>query len=493
MACISYVLAAIALCIALGWLAARITASQLLDQAQQQLACIENGQPLWHWRLQRPHDLIAGRAFGNARLARDGGMLAITSMDGTAFELGLPIAWSLDLAHWPILELSMQSDAHGTLGLVRQDNETSACVALAAAPLTPGMRVLRLDMRQLSWRSAQGMACPAPGVVRMLRLRVQIPAGTTLRIASAALLAAEPIPHAQNMALDLPAGATEDDVEHIATRAQTWPAPVFRLPAGISADRMLALRDQLRAHWPAALIVPAGANPQAARPARSYPLTAWAACVVYWLALAGLLLNPIKGPLRPWLEVAGCLGGPLWLVIGLHWGLHPSLSGMFAFAGGLAFALAIERRHLPRLWRWPATWRVWLWPLAPVPVAAGLIIFWGHRLQPLAPVHAFTYFGWAWLQQWLMLVVLMQRFERMGPRPGWAVIAIATTFALLHTPNGLLMQCCFVAELWWARCFLRSRTVLPIALAHAACALLAESGLVGGTLRSLEVSARFFL
>jgi membrane protease YdiL (CAAX protease family) len=112
-------------------------------------------------------------------------------------------------------------------------------------------------------------------------------------------------------------------------------------------------------------------------------------------------------------------------------------------------------------------------------------------LLPLG--HVLAYFGWAWLQQWLMLIVIMRRFEQVLYRPAWAVLATAIVFALLHTPNGMLMQLCFVGELWWAWCFLRSRSVLPIALAHAACALLVESGLVGGLVRSLEVSARFFL
>jgi hypothetical protein len=121
-----------------------------------------------------------------------------------------------------------------------------------------------------------------------------------------------------------------------------------------------------------------------------------------------------------------------------------------------------------------------------------LIVFYGHALHPLPLGHVLTYFGWAWLQQWLMLVVLLRRFELIVPRPAWAIVAVATVFALLHTPNGMLMQCCFVAELWWARCFQRSRSVLPIGLAHAACALLVEAGLIGGLVRSLEVSARFF-
>ncbi|HMH67437.1 MAG TPA: hypothetical protein VK519_05910, partial [Pinirhizobacter sp.] len=59
---------------------------------------------------------------------------------------------------------------------------------------------------------------------------------------------------------------------------------------------------------------------------------------------------------------------------------------------------------------------------------------------------------------------------------------------------GALMQMCFIGELWWAWCYYRGRSLVPIAVAHAACALVLEAGLAGGSyLRSLEVSARFFL
>jgi membrane protease YdiL (CAAX protease family) len=73
------------------------------------------------------------------------------------------------------------------------------------------------------------------------------------------------------------------------------------------------------------------------------------------------------------------------------------------------------------------------------------------------------------------------------------VFLCALLFALLHTPNARLMLLCFAAELWWARCFMRDRAVVPVALAHAICALLLQAGLSGGWLRSLEVSARYFL
>jgi hypothetical protein len=301
------------------------------------------------------------------------------------------------------------------------------------------------------------------------------------------------MPRLKDVSLDLPPNVTLKNIGQLTKRAQDWPMPLLHLPEGASAETMLILRDELRARWPAALIVPADAMPEAVSEAPARTVAMWVACVVYLLALVAMVLRPVHGRLRPWLEIAGCLLGPLWLVAGLHWGLRPTALGVTAFSAGLAFALAIERHHLPRLWRWPASGGDWLWPLATLPVTVLLILIYGHALHTLAWGHALAYLAWAWLQQWLMLLVLLPRFEQIVRRPNWAILPVALVFALLHTPNGALMQLCLMGELWWAWCFVRSRSVLPIALAHAACALLVESGLAGGLVRTLEVSARFFL
>lgn len=493
--CAGYALAALVVCLALGRLAASMTAMQLLDQAQQQLARVEANQPLWQWQLRKPRDLIAGRAFGNATVAQDDDALRITSEDGTPFELGLPIAWSLDLKHWPILQLQLQSNTPGELGLAWQGGgQPPACLAPVAEVLTPNTTSVRIDLRALTWHSAAPAACAIPGIAQMLRLRIQIPRQASVRIASAALLTTEPMSRLQDVAIDVPKGAAQQDLDRLIPPAQNASMPLFRLPEGSSAETMLSLRNQLRDHWPAALIVPAGATPHPELMPRTSPAWTWSACILYLAALLWLAWRPIQGPLRPWIDIAGCLLGPLWLIMGLHWGLRPTPLGVAAFGGGLAYALAIERRHLPRLWRWPGASGDWLWPLAMLLVAALLILMYGHSLRPLLWGHVVAYFAWAWLQQWLMLIVLLRRFERILPRPDWAILPVALVFALLHTPNGMLMQLCFVGELWWAWCFMRSRSVLPIALAHATCALLVESGLAGGALlRSLEVSARFFL
>jgi hypothetical protein len=484
-----YALAVMLLCAAVGWLAARITAGWLLSEADQQLARVEANQPLWQWHPRKPRDLIAGRAFGTATVTRGADALSITSTDGTPFELGLPVDGSLDLAHWPMLQVQWQSSAAGVLGVIWGLGHTQTCMALLANRLTPDTRILRIDLRDLPWKSSGGVNCKPPGVAQMLRLRVQIAPHAMLRLSSVALLTIEPTVRAQDKPIDLP----RDGIEQAIASAQNLAMPRFRLPHGIGAEAMLALRDELRARWPAALIVPTGATP--VPPAQtSHAITGWIGYLFYLLALVWLAVRPPTGRWRPWLEVTGCLLGPLWVVVGLHWGLYPTPLGLLTFGSGLVFALFIERRHLPRLWRWPPKGRDWLLPLATLPVTLALIALYGHQLQPLPLANVLTYLAWAWLQQWLMLVVLLRRFEQIcGHRTALAILLVALAFALLHTPNGMLMQLCLVAELWWGWCFLRSRSVLLVTLAHAACALLVESGLVGGLVRSLEVGARFFL
>jgi hypothetical protein len=172
----------------------------------------------------------------------------------------------------------------------------------------------------------------------MLRLRIQAPEHATLRLASVSLLTTEPMQLSQQSIIDLPDEATGTGVDRFVDRAQNMAMPLFHLPDGIDAEAMLSLRDQLRTRWPAALIVPAGVTPQAIASGLAHSIW-WAACVVYLLTLVWLAFRPFKGNSRAWLEIAGCLLGPLWLIAGVHWGLYPTPLGFTAFGAGLLFAL----------------------------------------------------------------------------------------------------------------------------------------------------------
>src|SRR6185437_14178337 len=119
-------------------------------------------------------------------------------------------------------------------------------------------------------------------------------------------------------------------------------------------------------------------------------------------------------------------------------------------------------------WRWPgwpggrracvgaAGWNsppAWPMPFALLPPTLLLIAGYGGHCTAPTPGHVLTYLLWAILQQWLMLAVVLRRLEGGRQHPAFAVLLAALVFALMHTPNGILMQLCLLAELWWVWCF----------------------------------------
>jgi hypothetical protein len=372
---------------------------------------------------------------------------------------------------------------------------SQACVATDALRISQGFTDELIDLRALSWHAPSGGSCPPPEVVGyMLRLRPQLPTHATLRLAQAALVASE----SPWLPADIGADAADIrlQVAHASTDAlppAPHSVPLIRLPADASAEAMLSLRDRVRRHWPAALVVPWGQPLSSVRADAMPPWLDGLVCGLYLAWLLWLAWRQTREVRHPWIEVAAIAAGPLWLIAGLRWGPQLSIPGIIAFVASLVYAGQAEWRRRPVDWSWwGQTWGDWLWPLVPIPVAAALILADGHGLVRLDTSHILAYLVWALLQQWAMLAIVMGRLQHTRlPKPV-IVLIIAGLFGLLHTPNGSLMQLCLAAELWWAWRFLRSPRLLPIALAHAASALLVESGLTGHLLRSLEVSARFF-
>jgi hypothetical protein len=479
----------------LRMLAARIVAAHLYDAADRQLALIEHGRPLWDWPLQQTHDLVAGRAFGAADVqgANDG--LRITSLDGTPFEIGLPVRGMLDPEHWPLLSLQGMADAPFRLGVAWQPRlNQPGCFAWLPAPIAGNALQVAFDLRRLHWQATHGGDCAAPKRIEVLRLKLALPAHASLRLDEVALrrdVSEAPRPIPAQPALQL---SPEPSIAVLQLAEATLPAaPWIALPAGASAETQLALRELVWQQRPGALILPHGDTPIAMNAPGDRDWLPWLGAIGYLLALIVLALRPPRPPGRLWLELVACLVGPLWLIVGLQLGLRLTVPSLLVFAGAILFAVQAERHRHSVKWHWFGNWRAWLMPFALLPLALLLVARFGS--QPATPTlgHVLTYLSWALLQQWLMLAVVMRRLEGNQVPAALAVLFTALVFALMHTPNGALMQLCLLAELWWAWCFRRSRALLPVAMAHATCALLVEAGLVGGLLRSLEVSGRFFL
>ena len=485
----SFLLAVAVLLWAMAAFSAWITRSQLDRDAAHRLHALRSGQPLWHWSPRTPDDFVAGRAFGTAELLQGVDGVDSVSGNGTPYEVGLPLDQPIDLRHWAILRIRAKSSAPGSLGISWANTDNQHCLMEIAAALLPTTVDITIDLRRLSATDATGEPCALPTAVTGFRLRPVLPAGASWLLKDAFLQAASPISPPSQTTLTLTGGLAQASAQW-KTSLDHSAVPWVRLPIGATSETQLELRDQILARQPGAVIIAGESVPVAAAPWLLPPWLGWAACAVY----LAVLLSAASFRLREGWVLGLILLGPLWLIAGLQWQLHPSVPALVGFLAAIGFALWRERKQVGA-WRWfgpdlPS----WLWPLALIVVAYALVIvLGGHRFKPLPWRHVLVYLGWASLQQWLMLVVVARRFEAWRWPVAVSAMVIALIFALLHTPNGILMQLCFLAEIYWAWCFMRSRCLAPIALAHATCALLVEAGLTGPLLRSLEISGRFFL
>jgi hypothetical protein len=489
------VLVAVALLMALHGLSAWIVRAHLRHEAEARLSALQAGQPLWQWTTREPRDLVAGRPFGAATAKGERGALRVTSRDGSPFEVGLPVMRPLDLAHWPLLRLDIDGLPGDRFDLaVQSDKHSPACLASGIGARDSIHGRLLVDLRRLAWHTEDGRACPPPRVVTyMLRLRMTMTAGSSALLKEAAFLPlATQVPDQPEIALPGNTVEAERDLAVLARQIDPPAAPRFLLAPSATPEQWLGLRDRILHACPGAVIAVGTASIPAVAQVPAPTWLGWAICAFYVAALIWLGIRSTDRSSPG--ELPLIMAGPLWLIAGLQWGWRPSMPGLLAFMAALLYAAWAEWRRRPNDWRWLGhSWRDWVWPLALLPVAWGWGAWSGHGFTAPDPRHAATYLAWAALQQWLMLTVALRGFERWRLPPAARVLATAALFALLHTPNHLLMQLCLLAELWWGWCFVRSRALLPIALAHASAALLVESAWVGATLRSLEVSARFFL
>ncbi|MFZ1392350.1 MAG: CPBP family glutamic-type intramembrane protease, partial [Dokdonella sp.] len=101
--------------------------------------------------------------------------------------------------------------------------------------------------------------------------------------------------------------------------------------------------------------------------------------------------------------------------------------------------------------------------------------------------------AWAAAQQFLICVIVAGRLEKLIGSQPWALLIAALTFALLHTPNAMLMQLTFIGALIWIWNWQRHRALLANIIAHTASGLLLTANLPPHWLHSAEISARYFL
>jgi len=455
-------LAALALLWAMPYFAAAVVRAAIASQSAAERALYAAGSSPWSWRFRHPDDVVAGRAFGSGTLlAGPGGLTLRVDRAGTA-ELGLALTRPVDLTRLDTLHWHASASAPGRYGIAVRENLDGPLLQADLGMLPAGALSRAIDLRELAWTDTGGSRVAPPARAAMLRLRANLPPDATLVLDRAALV---------------PGGGV------LTPRAVS-------LPTSVTAEELLAWRDR-QYEKDSLLTFGAVSSPEA-----KAAWTVWLAPGLYILLLGASSARKLarRGaaatPASDLADASIVLVGPLWFIAGMGLSTRLSWPGIIMFAAGVAYALFLAvRRSLPRFSGLGA-WRHAGWPLLAIPAAFALVHVFGHAPQWPPAGRIAIYLAWALFQQWLVLAVAGALLERSLPRPA-AVLLTALAFALLHTPNGLLMQLCFVAELGWAWWYFRHRALLPVAVAHAASAVLLQAGLAGGMLRSLEVSARF--
>ena len=473
-----------------GWLSRQLVASQLALSAGHDRLTWQQGLPRWQWDLQQPKQLIAKRVFGPALAGAAPDGLQLTAQTSAPYQLGLRLAGPIDLDHWPRLHLDYRSAQPLSLGVIAAGRHRPACYSPFWS-LPPG-RETELGLDQVPWHADDGRIC-RPGRADILRLVLQSAPGRTWQLRRAALWpAGTSITTSEQIAPTIHLPDDRRAARQVLDQAaQDYPqaaAPVVTLAPAIPAGRLLQWRDAIRAYWPGAIVVPLAADASLAT--FRLPL-AWWMLSGYALILLALMLRPLPSR-QGWLEALACMAGPLWLIVGMHFGRPDPGPSAAAAVLGLVSAARLGWSSTPVRQRERAVGIArWLRPLALLPIA--LLLARSGRTPLAWPGigHGLVYLAWALLQQGLMLRVILPRMQRSLPA-GPALLATAGLFMLLHAPNGELMQACLLAELYWAWCYRRDRRLLPIAIGHAAAALLLQAGMGPQSLiRSLEVSARF--
>ncbi len=261
-------------------------------------------------------------------------------------------------------------------------------------------------------------------------------------------------------------------------------------------ERMLALRDSVRAVDAEALLWPSWRVPpepaQHARPPPSGWTPGWATVVVYVL-LAGLLRWRSRRLPPQWaaaLELAIGFAPLLALSVGLGLAEQAAPTTLALMAAALAFQLSgVRARGTAMLGSAPAWKAVIGFTTIATTGLATIALLSGHWLPP-GSQRVLIYVPFVALQQALLLGFLWPRVSALAPRHAPALTA--TLFALAHAPNFALTCLSLLAAWWWLHHYRTHRAWLPILASHYILGLLAITALPPEILYSAEVGLRYF-
>lgn len=494
--------------LALGAIAKQQLRNELARDATRMLGALSHGDTPYRWDLRHASAVIAERAFGAAQVRfDDSGMHVVAA--ATAFEIGLVLDGALDLQRTPLVSFTLRHASHATVSLaVRETFTAPICASEPVSPIAGTGRVV-LDVLALAWTCA-GERSAAPVRAAMFRLRLHLPESAQANLGDVAVhpRGALRIDELRPVEIAVTAAAAAQAATMHAIRNRgdpsTWPV-IALTPGAARVEQILAARDAIRRIEPAAIIVfgddwtavSRRSENWAVPAAAKHPATSgWGAVGALAIVLAWLRIRPARSiRLRAAAELAGVLVVPLVYVNGGFHGDDIGATWMAAIALTLAFAGSLLLGAAPSIPGALARRRGWIMAATTVAIAVTFALA-VHEPQaatewpPLARIG--RYLAWAAVQQFLICVIIAGLFERLTGSAHWGVLATAAAFALLHTPNAMLMQLTFIGGLVWVWNWQCHRALLPNILAHAASGLLLAATLPHDWLRSAEVSARYF-
>lgn len=496
---------------ALDMLARHQLRQQLVGSAGDALGALTHSDTPHQWTARDPANIIAGQAFGttDAQFVDDGFQLR---SQGREIQVGVVLGGAIDLGRFSLINIRLQAEVPGSVGLnIAESLDAPACLS-AAIPWVRGESELTIDIRNVVWHCEGNQAAP-PRRAALMRLRFNLPAKARLtlhsvRASTRTTLDADSL---VDLALPLlPDPRTPVEFQRALSRIaensdqMTW--PILQLPIDARVEQSLQARDQIRDTVADAVIVPIGdyhsvVERAAAWQAQSSRVPAsrltWFFLAGYIALLVALRLKPpLDQRLRAVLELLAATLIPLAVVVGGHIGDNISPPVLGACVATIVFALSLLIGDAPAEPSARTLKRGWWVALVTVALAVALILELSHNQLPQhlpGVAQMARYLAWAAVQQFLICVIVAERIERITASSRIALLGAALIFALLHTPNGMLMQLSFLAGLIWIWNWQRHRALLANIVAHAACGLLLADSLPVQWLHSAEVSARFFL
>lgn len=484
--------------------------SHLDASASETLRHLLGGRSPHHWSAAVAADIVAARAFGSEQGRIDAQGLHVRA-EARPFEIGFVVARPIDLGRHTRVRLDLEADSAMSIAIVASPNLDAPTCNSPAIRVPAGAREASIPLHEDAWQCA-GEPAKAPAAAAMLRIHVEMPEGAVLNLQTAALELERGLDARRLDTLPLPLLPAATDM-HSLRRAlarivadapgQAW--PIVQLPLDGRVEQVLAARGEIQNAIPDALIVPKGDFPavaaaalqESAPAARAPEWKGWLFTIALALVLLALRLRPPLGTrLRAGLELLGVLVVPTVLIGGDFIGDDIAPPAIAACVATFAFAISLLFGAAPAQPGSRTMKRGWWVGLATLLLAAGLILVvnGGHIEAPRPSLqHALRYLAWAGAQQFLICVIVAGRIQAITGSAWVARIGSALVFALLHTPNALLMQLSFVGGLVWIWNWQRHRALGANIVAHTLCGLLLTANLPADWLHSAEVSARYFL